>query len=131
AGRTLRRLHERRVLEAAEVAFEASDVGEPRRSAAGFLDALLITVGVVLEIAGPAGLEEQLAGHRRGQLRRGGVIGRRVPDDRRGLRIVVRLHVVATVLVDLVEIGGELVLRADLPRRARHGALDELIIDTG
>ena len=58
-----------------------------------------------------------------------GVIRRRIPDCRRRVRIVERLHVVAAVLVDLVVVCRKLVLRADLPRQADERALDELIVD--
>ena len=125
----LRGLAGRRGDAAAEVVLEARRVGEPFRREARFLDAFLVAVRVVLQVPRIAGLEQHPTAHGGRPFQRPGVVGGREPAQRRRFRILVALHVVTAILVDLVEVGGQLVPGTDLPRDAGHRALDVLIVD--
>ena len=91
-------------------------------------DARLVEVLVAFDVAGKAALDEQLVADGGRPLRGAREVHRRGPDDGGRVRIVPGVHRRAARLPDLVGVGRELVAGTHLPRDARQGAVDRLIV---
>src|SRR5205085_3496348 len=122
------RRRRRRAHAEADAGLRARGAGIPPIAAASLFDAGLVVHIAQLDVERIAGLEHHPIGERRAPLDAAGGIVRRRPDVRRGLRVVVALHVVRAILAHAVVVSGELVARARLPRDADERVADVVVI---